>query len=274
MTGIPSLDILGSLERLVQVELKSMQYVERGIVITMMRLKTGLSFTSLGVMLGTDRSTCSRSFAAVLPVLSSILKECIEFPSKEKVLCNMPQCFKQYKNVRVVLDCTEVSIERHSCLDCRICSYSHYHGCESVKVMVGCSPAGTITYVSDVYGGKVSDKQIFTDSRLVNQLEPYIDGVMVDKGFLIDEECLANAISLVRPPFLRNEKQLSPADARLTRDIAWARVHVERAIQRMKQFTILKNKIPWTMLPYINHIFTVICALTNLSQPILAGDKF
>ena len=186
----------------------------------------------------------------------------------------MPKCFQCFRKVRVVLDCTEVSVERHSCLDCRISAYSHYHGGESVKVMIGCSPAGTITFVSDAYGGKASDKKIFNDSGLIEKLEPYVDAVMVDKGFMIDEECLFNAVELVRPPFLRNSKQLSPADAKMTRSIAHARVHVERVIQRVKQFSVLKNKLPWSMLPYVDHIFTVVCALTNLSPPILAGDKF
>ena len=189
-------------------------------------------------MLGTDRSTCSRIFASVLPVLSGILSDVIVWPSKDQILYNMPKCFEGFGNVRVVLDCTEVSVERHSCLDCRISSYSHYHGGESVKVMIGCSPAGTITFVSDCYGGKASDKKIFTDSGLVEMLESYVDAVMVDKGFMIDDECLFNAVELIRPPFLRNSKQLSAHDARVTRRIARARVHVERAIQITKSETV------------------------------------
>ena len=186
----------------------------------------------------------------------------------------MPKCFDQFRNVRVVLDCTEVSVERPNCLECRISSYSHYHGGESVKVMIGCSPAGIITFVSDAYGGKASDKKIFDDSDLLEKLEPYVDAVMVDKGFMIDEECLFNAVELIRPPFLRSNKQLSPTDAKLTRNIARARVHVERVIQRVKQFSVLKNRLSWHMMPHVNHIFTVICGLTNLSPPILADDKF
>ena len=53
MTGIPSFDVLSALEKLVQVELPYVRDVERGIIVTLMRLKTGLSFTSLGVLLGT-----------------------------------------------------------------------------------------------------------------------------------------------------------------------------------------------------------------------------
>ena len=274
MTGMPSFDVLTALERLVQVELPSVRDVERGIIVTLMRLKTGLSFTALGVLLGTDRSTCSRLFGTILPVLAAVLKDVLAWPSKDKVVENMPKCFAEFRNVRVVLDCTEVSVERHSCLDCRVTCYSHYHGGESVKVMIGCSPAGTITFVSEAYGGKASDKKIFCDSGLMEKLESYVDAVMVDKGFMIEEECLRHAIELVRPPFLRGDKQLSAADAKRTRSIARARVHVERVIQRVKQFAILQHKLRWTMMPYVNHIFTVVCALTNLSSSILADDKF
>ena len=65
---------------------------------------------------------------------------------------------------------------------------------------------------------------------------------------MIDEECLFNAVELVRPPFFINNKQLSPVDAEQTRSIARARVHVGCVIQRVKQFSVLKNKLLWSML--------------------------
>ena len=140
--------------------------------------------------------------------------------------------------------------------------------------MVGVSPAGLITYISDGWGGKASDKEIFNGTRLVELLEPYVDGVMVDKGFHIEMELLERGIELFRPPFLRNKSQFSKTEACLTAEIAAARVHVERVIGRLKQFKLLTGKLQWGLLPYMNCVLKVISAITNLSRPVLAPERF
>jgi len=56
--------------------------------------------------------------------------------------------------------------------------------------MVGIALSGSITFISAVYGGRASDKFIVNDSGFLDTLEPD-DEVMVDKGFLIEDE-LAN----------------------------------------------------------------------------------
>jgi len=60
----------------------------------------------------------------------------------------------------------------------------------------------------------------------------------------------------------------------MTNEIAAARVHVERTIQRFKMFKILKQKISWSLTPYIDNIYTVIAGIVNLKNPILADNKF
>ena len=56
--------------------------------------------------------------------------------------------------------------------------------------------------------------------------------------------------------------------------IARARVHVERTIQQIRLFKILKNQLEWSLLDYGDKILEVICALVNLSPPILSDDHF
>lgn len=100
------------------------------------------------------------------------------------------------------------------------------------------------------------------------------DHVMVDKGFLIDAICESYGIKLIRPPFLRDKKQFSREEAILNAKIASARVHVERANQRIKIFKILTNRLPINLVPVVNEIFVIACGIANLSNPILADDKF
>lgn len=69
--------------------------------------------------------------------------------------------------------------------------------------MTGVSPSGNIVYVSPMYGRRVSDKAIFEQSDLVKFLQAG-DGIMVDRGFLIDEICELNRWKLIRPLFLKD----------------------------------------------------------------------
>ena len=60
---------------------------------------------------------------------------------------------------------------------------------------------------------------------------------MADKGFLIEKHCVEHGVILNIPPLLGKDCQMSPADIVKTRRIASLRVHVERAIERLKTFT-------------------------------------
>lgn len=96
------------------------------------------------------------------------------------------------------------------------------------------SPAGCITFLRKAYGGRASDKVIFCQSSLLELLAEN-DAVMVDKGFRITSECEEAGMKLIIPPFLKN-KTFSFEEVEQTANIAAARVHVERVIQRMKFF--------------------------------------
>ncbi|CAI6346541.1 unnamed protein product [Macrosiphum euphorbiae] len=100
------------------------------------------------------------------------------------------------------------------------------------------------------------------------------DGIMVDKGFLIDDLCLEKQIDLIRPPFLKNKIQFSKAEALLNKDIASARVHIERINQRIKSFKIFQSKFSWSRNYLANDIMIIICGMCNLSSSIFESDKF
>ena len=57
---------------------------------------------------------------------------------------------------------------------------------------------------------------------------------MADKGFTIAEELGKIRINLNIPPFVSSGSQLSQADVSLTHKIAQHRIHVERAIRRIR----------------------------------------
>jgi hypothetical protein len=55
----------------------------------------------------------------------------------------------------------------------------------------------------------------------------------------------------------------------ITRRIAKVRIHVERAIRKLKCFSILRGVIPLTMKPYVTSIAKVCAALVNLQPSII-----
>ena len=76
-------------------------------------------------------------------------------------------------------------------------------------------------------------RQKFTnDCGILNLVEPG-DEIMADRGFDIEAD-IPSGVLLNIPPFLNGQPQLSAEDEAKTRKIASVRVHVERAIARIK----------------------------------------
>lgn len=241
---------------------------------TLIRLRHNMSFPLIAVLFGMHRTTASEIFKSTITVLAGILAKAVYWPSKEAVVDNLTVHFKKYSNVRAVLDCTEIPLQRPRDLESRLLTYSWYKGTYTGNVLICETPGGHISYISQVYGGRASDSFITKESKIMEKFLPSIDSVMVDKGFLIEQLCLEYHIEMVRPPFLRKNKQLTKHDAERNKSIAAARVHVERAIQRMKQYKILTSNLGIELFPYIDGIMQVVAGIVNLSKPIFTSDKF
>lgn len=248
--------------------------VKRRVAMALCKLRLNLSFICVSVLFHLPYHTCIRYFYGTLVSLYTVLRSGVHWSSKEEVLNSLPKCFQPFCKTRIVLDCTEIRIDKPECLNCRLGLYSHYKGCETVKFLLGVSPSGLITFLSEPFGGRASDKAIFNHSDILERLLPGNDAIMVDKGFLIENECASYSIDLIRPPHLGKRKQLTAQEAIKTKKIASARVHVERAIQRLKLFRFLKGPIPWRTAGYLNMIINIIAAIVNLSPPILSEERF
>ena len=90
---------------------------------------------------------------------------------------------------------------------------------------------------------------------------------MTQSGFII-QDLLPLGVSLNIPPFLDGQQQLPPEQIQSGRRIASLRIHVERAIGRIKVYSILKATIPLSMARLTNQIIFVCAFLTNF-QPAL-----
>ena len=92
--------------------------------------------------------------------------------------------------------------------------------------------------------------------------------VMADRGFTVCDVLAEKGMQLNIPPFMKGREQLTTEDVKRGRNIASLRIHVERAISRIKNYTILKGTLPITMIRIANQIVSVFAWLTNF-QPAL-----
>ncbi|KAL3891604.1 hypothetical protein ACJMK2_003859 [Sinanodonta woodiana] len=145
-------------------------------------------------------------------------------------------------------------------------SYKNPHA--TLKCLVGISPTGAITFLSEVYEGSISDKDIFVKSGLADLLEPG-DLVIADRGFLIKDVLMSRRVDLNIPSFLAGRDRLTPQEEIMTKRIARVRIHVERAIERMKKFKIIGTTLPLSLKPVASEVVHIIGFLVNYQTPLV-----
>ncbi|KAK2149057.1 hypothetical protein LSH36_469g00017 [Paralvinella palmiformis] len=88
-----------------------------------------------------------------------------------------------------------------------------YKSNPTFKSLIGISPHGTVTFVSPLYTGGMSDVEITCLSGLVDLCEAG-DSMMADKGFTIKNLLEAKGLNI--PPFLQNKGRFSLAEVEKT----------------------------------------------------------
>ena len=235
----------------------------------LIRLRRGLESLDVCTRFKISETTYSRMFSTWVLFLSKELKALFPFPSRQQVIQWMPKCFSKVNNTRIVIDCYEIECQRPSGLMNSSVTYSQYKSHNTWKVLVGCTPAGLVSFVSDAWGGRISDKELTEKSGLLDMLQPG-DVIMADKGFDIQENVAKRGILLNIPPKLESKKKQMPAvDVEKTRRIAELRIHVERVIGRGRRFEILNQKFPHTMHDIVSDINSVCMYLTNFDNPLV-----
>ncbi len=63
-------------------------------------------------------------------------------------------------------------------------------------------------------------------------------------------------------------QQFTPEQVKETEEIASVRIHVERAIGRVKEYRIF-DKVPLSMMGSINQLWVIACILSNFQLPLI-----
>ncbi|XP_052454900.1 uncharacterized protein LOC128015255 [Carassius gibelio] len=225
----------------------------------MVHLSVGLKQQDLAHRFNIHQSTVSRIITTWANFLYTILGSVRIWMSEEEVKAHLPNEFQDYPDTQVVIDCTELRCQTPSSLLLQSEVFSTYKSHCTFKGLIGMAPHGAITFVSSLYAGSVSDKELFKQSGIVSLLKHGM-AIMVDKGFLVDD-CVP--CKVYRPAYLSKREQMSADEVRETQSIARLRVHVERLIRRVKQHKLFDTVIPLSITGSINQLYTVACLLVN-----------
>ena len=186
-TGFPSYEALISFFKYIEPKLEKMQYwkgerLVKGsqpyqedenrkkpgpsrklsfldeFLLVLMRLKAGLFVQDLADRFGVSISLVSRICITWINLLYYELKDIFPFPTQELVRKNMPEEFAEFATTRIILDCTELFIQRPSAMLAQSETWSDYKHHNTWKLLVGVTPNGQVSFLSDLWGGRVSDK--------------------------------------------------------------------------------------------------------------------
>lgn len=248
------------------------------LMLVLMRLRLNLFNEDLAYRFGISLSRTSDIIQRWIDVMFTSLKCLIVWPSKEAVYANMPQVFKElFPHTRCIIDCSEVFIERPYSYKARAQTFSNYKKHNTVKFLIGITPNGAISFLSQCWGGRATDKFITHHSGFLRKIE-HGDVILADRGFDITDDLCIYGAHLEIPSFTRGKKQLSMKEVEHSKKIAKVRIHVERVIGVLKnRYIILQNTLPISLLRHkndsdysnIDKILTVCAALINTSNSVV-----
>ena len=93
---------------------------------------------------------------------------------------------------------------------------------------------------------------------------------MADKGFQI-QDILPLGVNLNIPPFLGGNSQMFVEDVVRTQQIASLWIHVERAINKIKNFWIWSGVLPLSLFGAVNQMSSVCAFLCNAQDPLISN---
>ena len=234
------------------------------LFLTLVKLRLNLRNKDLAFRFGICESLVSRYVTTWICFLYHHLKEVKWMPEVEQVRATLPHSFRQaYSTTFAIIDGSELFIQTPSDLQLQSSTWSSYKHHNTAKFLIACTPNGCICFISPLYVGSISDVELTRVSGFLQELEGK-DGisVMADRGFTIKDQLKEINVKLNIPPFLDGRQQLPADEVKRGRQIASLRIHVERAIGRIKQFAILQGNFPLSMVRQVNHIVCVCAWLT------------
>lgn len=239
------------------------------IYLVLRKIRLNESFAVIGHEFGISNSHAAKLFKRFLPFISDHLTDLIVWANDESIHRAMPIGFrKSFKKVAGIGDCLEISIQKPTDAFEQALTWSEYKKGNTIKYYVAISPNGLFMFCSVGYGGRATDELIFSHSGFLDKLKEGMH-IMVDRGFKkIESMVLQKGCVIVRPPSVNDGKQLTKQQVLTGRKIAGVRIHVERAIRRIREFKFLAPHacVQHSLVHNVDDAISLVCGLINLQS--------
>ena len=188
-------------------------------VLTLLRLGLGLFQKDLADRFNVSETTVSVVFNTWIRFMRIELLPLICLPRKEILHQYLPNIFRElYPSTVLIIDAVEIRVESPSSLDMQSVCYSSYKGTTTMKGLVGLSPTGALGFLSELYTGSISDKELTKMSNVIDCWDLGND-VMADKGFDIQNDFAAKGVTVNIPSFLKGKTQFNEKKWSTTRKL-------------------------------------------------------
>lgn len=248
------------------------------LLLVLCRLRHAFTLKDLACRYSISEQAVSDIFTGWILHMKRVFGYLSWWPHRDRIISNMPAEFKRNFPVTVaVIDCTELKTQKPSSFKIQSQCFSEYKSSTTLKSLIAVDPLGNLMYVSPLFTGSISDNEICEAGFFYRYLEKLRkeniihsgDAIMADKGFRNENELAKLDIRINMPPFASSEVQMAAEDVALTNLIAAHRIHVERRINRIKNYQLVGRQIPTSLFPVINDIWYVCCYLTNFQDLII-----
>lgn len=247
--------------------------VKQQFFMVMIRLRLGVFVKDLANIFGVSSSSVSNICISWINFMYLKLGQLKIWTTREQIDATLPQEFQEtFPNLRVILDITEIKCETPSSLAPQMGTFSDNKSSTSFKGLLGINPIGNVSFVSRLFTGFISDKEITKQSGILELEFAPNDSVMADKGFSIANLLKEKNITLNIPRVINGNCQVSNKELRDAQKMATIRILIERRIRRIKGFRIFDGPIPLSLAPVINQMWTVVALLSNFQDHIIKGD--
>ena len=239
-------------------------------ILMLAKLRQDIDYLPLSRLCGVSEFTARNIFVTWINFCARQWSEINCWPDKDLVQFYTPEDFKvKFPTTRVIVDGTEIPIQKPSNPLSQRSTFSSYKNRNTLKILVGSTPGGLISYLSPAYGGATSDRQIVERSNLPQMCDAN-DSIMADKGFNVQDLFAARDIHVNIPTFFRKKNRMSGRQVVADRKISSKRVHIERIIGLMKTYKMLTSPLPASEAKLGSHIVTVCAKLCNFRNRIVS----
>ena len=246
--------------------------VKDEFLMCLVRLRLGLFSEDLAFRFNVSKSTVSRLWLSWLNFMYLRLGQLDIWPTQDSIRKTMPHSMKEkYPSLEWIIDAFKLQTQRPSSLVLQSQAYSNYKSRTTLKGLLACTPSGQIGFVSQLYTGSISDRELTIRSGFLRMKHNRGAMWLVDKGFQIQDLAEPLGVHVNMPAYVGNRTQMTADEVFHTQQVASERIHIERAINKVKNFHIFDAAIPLSMYGTINQIWTICALLTLFQSPIISA---